>query len=85
MARRSGAALAAALVWVSLGSAQTLIRPSLNDGSIRILGIDRAILASPEKRDDLPCTVMPAKARLGFDLQFTAGYLASVAQRRSRM
>ena len=76
--RRSVAALAAALVLASLSSAQTLIRPSLEDGSIRILGIDRAILASPDNRDDLPCTVTPAKARLGFDLQFTAGYLANV-------
>ena len=76
--RRPVAALAAALVCVSLGSAQTLIQPSLEDGAIRILGIDRAILASPDKRDDLPCTVTPAKARLGFDLQFTAGYLANV-------
>ena len=77
--RRPVTALAAALVCVSLGPAQTLIQPSLENGAIRILGIDRAILASPDKRDDLPCTVTPAKARLGFDLQFTAGYLTNVS------
>ena len=75
---RPGAVLVASLALATIGSAQTLLRPSLDDGLVRILGADRAILAFLEDRDDLPCTVTPAKARLGFDLQFTAGYLASV-------
>ena len=79
--RAWGAATSVAAVLLCCGEvclAQTLLRPSLDGGAIRILGTDRAILWSPENRDDLPCHVTPAKPRLGFDLQFTAGYLAAV-------
>jgi hypothetical protein len=37
-----------------------------------------AVLSSAERRNDLPCDVRPSTPRLGFDLQFNAGYTASV-------
>jgi len=39
---------------------------------------DSAILESTENRKDLPCTVTPDKAVLGFDLKFHLGYEVSV-------
>ena len=47
-------------------------------GAVRLFGTDAAILESQESRKDLPCTVVPAKAALGFDLKFHAGYDVSV-------
>lgn len=68
----------AACVLATPGPAQSLLRPSLADGRLHMLNGDMAVLASPEDRDDLPCAVRPSKPKLGFDLQFTAGYVASV-------
>ncbi len=42
---------------------------------------DAAILESDEARKDLPCTVTPRKAELGFDLRFHAGYDVTVPLR----
>lgn len=39
---------------------------------------DSAILESPDNRKDLPCTVVPDKAALGFDLKFHLGYDVTV-------
>jgi len=50
-------------------------------GMVRLFGADAAILESQEARKDLPCTVFPAKAVLGFDLKFHAGYDVSVPLR----
>ncbi len=58
--------------------AQTPLRASLSDGDIRIVNSDMAVLSAQERRDDLPCHVQPSTPRLGFDLQFNAGYVASV-------
>lgn len=63
---------------VSVAWGQHMLRPSIQDGAIRIINSDRAVLSSPETRTDVPCTVLPSKPKLGFDLQFTAGYVATV-------
>ena len=54
--------------------AQTLIQGSGPGASVRIFNTDAAVLESQEVRKDLPCTVTPVKASLGFDLKFHAGY-----------
>ena len=72
---------AAALLLSTTAWGQNMLRPSLQDGSIRIINSDRAVLSSPERRKDVPCSVFPSKPRLGFDLQFTAGYMATVPLR----
>ena len=72
---------AAALLLSTASWGQNMLRPSLQDGSIRIINSDRAVLSSPERRKDVPCSVFPSKPKLGFDLQFTAGYMATVPLR----
>ncbi|HXA49223.1 MAG TPA: hypothetical protein VNV86_02905 [Candidatus Acidoferrum sp.] len=47
-------------------------------GSVRLFSSDAAILEAGESRKDLVCTVTPAKAFLGFDLKFHAGYEVAV-------
>ena len=47
-------------------------------GLVRLMPSDAAILESTENRKDLPCTVTPDKAALGFDLKFHLGYDVSV-------
>ena len=42
--------------------------------SVRIFNTDAAVLESQDVRKDLPCTVTPVKATVGFDLKFHAGY-----------
>jgi hypothetical protein len=58
----------------SAASAQTLIQGSGPGATVRIFNTDAAVLESQEVRKDLPCTVTPAKASIGFDLKFHAGY-----------
>jgi hypothetical protein len=58
----------------SAASAQTLIQGSGPGATVRIFNTDAAVLESQEVRKDLPCTVTPVKASLGFDLKFHAGY-----------
>ncbi len=53
---------------------QTLILGSGPGGNVRIINTDAAVLTLQEPRKDLPCTVTPIKAALGFDLRFHAGY-----------
>jgi hypothetical protein len=43
-----------------------------------LLPSDMALLEAAEARKDLPCTVTPHKAELGFDLRFHSGYQVSV-------
>ena len=79
--RFRGRALSLAAAWLFAGLpafAQHLLRPSIQDGSIRIVNSDRAVLSSDDHRKDVPCLLTPFKPKLGFDLQFTAGYLATV-------
>ncbi len=54
--------------------AQVEMRGSGSGHSVRIFNTDAAVLESQEIRKDLPCTVEPMKAVLGFDLRFHAGY-----------
>lgn len=69
---------AASLMFTTAAFGQRMMRGSLEDGSIRLINSDRAVLSSEEHRDDVPCDVLPSKPKLGFDLQFTAGYLATI-------
>jgi len=57
--------------------AQDLIS-SQSGGAVRLMPSDASILESTENRKDLPCTVTPDKANLGFDLKFHLGYEVSV-------
>jgi hypothetical protein len=57
---------------------QTLMEGSGPAGVVNIFNTDSAILESHEQRKDLPCTVIPVKPVLGFDLKFHAGYEVSV-------
>jgi hypothetical protein len=71
------------LPWVCLATAallpaQDLLPASGPGGSVRLFTTDAAILESQEIRKDLPCNVTPAKAALGFDLKFHAGYEVSI-------
>ena len=50
-------------------------------GSVLIFNTDMAVLELQEPRKDLPCAVTPAKALLGFDLKFHAGYEVNVPLR----
>jgi hypothetical protein len=43
-------------------------------GAVRLFTSDAAILEAREVRKDVPCTVTPVKAVLGFDLRFHAGF-----------
>ena len=56
-------------------AAQELLK--VQDSS-RLIPSDLAVLEIPESRDDLPCTVRPTRARLGFDLRFHAGYEVNI-------
>ena len=59
-------------------AAQTLMRSSLGGVQVHIIHSDMAVLGSGETRDDLPCQVVPLPPKLGFDLQFLAGYRVSI-------
>jgi hypothetical protein len=57
---------------------QIQIQPRFPGEPVTILPSDAEILASPVARKDLPCTVTPHKAELGFDLQFHTGFDVNV-------
>jgi hypothetical protein len=59
-------------------SAQVQMIGSGSSGSVRIINTDMAVLEMQEPRKDLPCTVLPSKALVGFDLKFHAGYEVSI-------
>jgi hypothetical protein len=54
--------------------AQDLVRPVEPGAPVTMQPSDVAILEANENRKDLPCTVTPRKADLGFDLRFHSGY-----------
>lgn len=62
-------------------NAQTTIVGAGPGGTVRIFVSDMAILEVPEPRADLPCTVVPVKPQLGFDLRYHAGYEVTVPLR----
>ena len=80
-AGRTGFLMCAFLLGGSALSAQVPMPASGPGGLVRLFSTDAAILESQETRKDLPCTVVPAKASLGFDLKFHAGYDVSIPLR----
>jgi hypothetical protein len=69
-----GRCLGVLAVTASALSAQML----MPGGMFRLFTSDAAILESQEARKDLPCSVLPVKPSLGFDLKFHSGYSVSV-------
>src|SRR5437660_358639 len=59
--------------------AQTPIRST--GGMVRIFNTDMAVLEAQDVRKDLPCSVNPGKAVLGFDLRFHTGFEVNVPLR----
>jgi len=47
-------------------------------GSLRMINTDLAVLETQDVRKDLPCTVIPVKPVIGFDLRFHSGYDVNV-------
>ena len=70
--------VAASLMVSTVAFGQHMMTTSLEDGSIRLINSDRAVLSAEDHRTDVPCEVLPSKPNLGFDLQFTAGYLVTI-------
>jgi hypothetical protein len=66
------------LITSSILTGQELMPASGPGGAVRLFTSDAAILEARDTRKDLPCTVTPSKAQLGFDLKFHAGYDVSV-------
>ncbi len=80
-ARRSGRTargIAFALLlttgWTLPVRSQILIRPAEAGDPVTIMPADMAIFESSDSRKELPCSVIPRKPELGFDLRFHAGY-----------
>jgi hypothetical protein len=73
-----GAALLAASVPVF---SQLLLKPSQAGEQVTLLPSDVAIFEEDQPRSDIPCTVTPRKAELGFDLRFHSGFDVNVAMR----
>ena len=57
---------------------QILMKPAEATDPVTILPSDMAIFEASEPRKEIPCTVTPSKADLGFDLRFHAGYEVAV-------
>ncbi len=74
----SALVVSSAFLFVAAMPAQVLMEGSGPGRTVRIFNTDSAILESQEPRKDLPCTVVPIKADLGFDLKFHAGYDVSI-------
>src|SRR4051812_44060148 len=55
-------------------NAQNMLRGRVTGGPVQLLPSDAAVIDTEETRKDLPCSVTPLKAVLGFDLRFHAGY-----------
>ena len=66
---------AAALLCASAGAQIPLMS---GRGPLHIFNTDMAVLETQDVRKDLPCTVTPGKATLGFDLRFHMGYDVTV-------
>ena len=57
---------------------QTILVPGSGSSGPRLFNTDMAVLEAGDPRKDLPCTVVPVKPVLGFDLRFHAGYDVSI-------
>lgn len=62
-------------------NAQQMMQASGPGEHLRPFNTDEAVLDAGETRKDLPCTVTPVKAALGFDLRFHAGFEITVPLR----
>ena len=60
---------------------QLLLKPSQPGEQITLLPSDVAIFEEDQPRSDIPCTVTPRKAELGFDLRFHSGFDVSLPMR----
>lgn len=67
-----------ALLASGLCLAQTPLQSAVGGAEIRIVTTDMAVLSAGDVRDDLPCSVTPLDPRLGFDLQYQAGYVVNI-------
>lgn len=74
--------LAGSLILLSLAPrparSQLLMKPAEAGERVTPLPSDLAILESTDQRQDLPCTVTPRKAEIGFDLRFHTGFDVTV-------
>lgn len=68
------------LCWTGLRG-QTLISGNGPGGEVHLFNSDLAVLEMGEPRTDLPCTVVPDKPEVGFDMRFHAGYEVSLPLR----
>jgi hypothetical protein len=66
------------IVFASCAYSQGLLKPVQPGEPVMLMPSDMALLEAEEARRDLPCTVVPRKAELGFDLRFHSGYQVSV-------
>ena len=57
---------------------QVLVSPPGGRAVVRLHNTDLAVMEAGEERKDLPCTVVPEKPFLGFDLKFHSGYDVSI-------
>ncbi|MBV9158538.1 MAG: hypothetical protein JO097_19930, partial [Acidobacteriaceae bacterium] len=57
--------------------AQFLLKVAPGEG-VTLMPSDMAILETDSERKDLPCSVTPRKADLGFDLRFHSGYEVTI-------
>jgi hypothetical protein len=76
-----GAAVFVSYVCAAALPAQVQMTASDFSGPVRIFNTDLAVLELQEPRKDLPCTVSPVKALLGFDLKFHAGFEVNIPLR----
>ena len=60
---------------------QLLLTPSQPGERVNLLPSDVAIFEEDQPRGDIPCTVTPRKAELGFDLRFHSGFDVNVPMR----
>jgi len=65
-----------AVIWIvaSAGGAFSQVLLNGPGGTPNLMWTDLAVFEAREPRKDLPCTVIPEKPVLGFDLRFHAGY-----------
>src|SRR3954466_14538913 len=80
VARESAASIALLLVSVP-AFPQLLLKPSQPGEQVTLLPSDVAIFEEDQPRSDIPCTVTPRKAELGFDLRFHSGFDVNVPMR----
>lgn len=75
---RAACLLAVPFLCLASLRAQTIISGSGAGGEVHLFNSDLQVLEMGEPRNDLPCTVVPDKPQLGFDMRFHAGYEVSV-------